>query len=161
MKLNCWLSHNGTDVHHRRTINITISLHQIVLFITVQNPWGIGYDYALRTYVVPISRRWSWLVFVWYALKTASAWKEIFLLFHMYSLCHNLSREGGINASSKGELSICLPRKGISVWREDIDYKKKIHNLNFENYVLFCRQNWGLKPRAQPLRELWGTASKS
>ena len=59
------------------------------------------------------------------------------------------------------KLPIRFPRKGVSVWREDIDCEKKLYNLNFENYVLFCRQNWGLKPRAQPLRETWGTASKS
>ena len=73
---------------------------------------------------------------------------------------HNLAGEGGINASSNGELSISVPREGISVWREEVDYEycqlKKMHNLKFENYVLFGRQNQGLKPGTQPLRELWG-----
>ena len=48
-------------------------------------------------------------------------------------MCHDLAAEGGINASSEEKLPIRLPRKGVSVWREDIDYEKKLHNLNFEN----------------------------
>ena len=37
---------------------------------------------------------------------------------------------------------------------------EKMHNLAVESYVLFGGQNWGLKPRTQPLRQLQGTDLK-
>ena len=70
-------------------------------------------------------------------LKTTSAWKEIFLLFHMYSLCHNLSREGGINASIKESYQYVFQEKVFLCEEKILTMKKKIHNLNFENFVLF------------------------
>ena len=38
---------------------------------------------------------------------------------------------------------------------------ENMHNLKFGNYVLFGGQNWQLKSRSQPLRQLWRTAQKS
>ena len=48
-----------------------------------------------------------------------------------------------------GPAAFLLREVRVSCWLE-----KKMHDLKTENYVLPSRQNWGLEPRMQPLRQL-------
>ena len=101
------------------------------------------------------NQMWLWLCVIFEREKTLPVlkffWNMTWLLLR-YSRYLQVRSSGDHNGSFWAFRACCFFAEGSEGLL--LAEKKKMHNLKTENYVLLSRQNWGLEPRMQPLRQL-------